>query len=70
MKVAMLLKYDIVDKEKIQAKMDKIKQEPKRWVHTYHDKMEKFFTKKNWKMLNIGGGSYLGYTLKSKSCVS
>jgi hypothetical protein len=30
MKATMLLKYDTVDKEKIRAKLDKIKQKPKR----------------------------------------
>jgi hypothetical protein len=45
MKVVMLLKYDIVDKEEVHAKLDQIKQKPKEWVQAYHDKMEKFFTR-------------------------
>ncbi len=45
MKVTMLLKYGIVDKEEVQAKLDQIKQEPKQRVQAYHDKMEIFFTR-------------------------
>ncbi len=45
MKVAMLLKYGMVDKEYIQVKLDQIKQEPKQKVEAYHDKMEKLFIK-------------------------
>ncbi len=41
----MLLKYGIMDKEEIQAKLDQIKQEPKQWVQIYHDIMEKSFTR-------------------------
>ncbi len=45
MKVAMLLKYDMVDKEDIKAKLDQMKQKPKQKVEAYHDKMEKLFIK-------------------------
>jgi hypothetical protein len=45
MMVAMLLRYGTVDKEEIRVKLDKIKQEPKQRVQTYHDIMEKFFTR-------------------------
>jgi ATP-dependent exoDNAse (exonuclease V) beta subunit len=45
MKVAMLLKYGIVDKEEVRAKLDQIKQEPKQKVQACHDRMEKIFTR-------------------------
>ncbi len=35
MKIAMLLKYGIVDKEEVRAKLDQIKQEPKQKVQAY-----------------------------------
>jgi hypothetical protein len=31
--------------EEIQVKLDSIKQEPKQWVLTYYDRMEKLFTR-------------------------
>lgn len=39
----MLLKYCMVDKEDIKAKLDQIKQKPKQKVEAYHDRMEKQF---------------------------
>ncbi len=45
MKVAMMLKYGIVDKEDIRAKLDFIKQEPKQKVQAYYDQMEKQFAR-------------------------
>jgi hypothetical protein len=41
----MLLKYGIMDKEEIQVKLDLIKQELKKWVQTYHDRMENVFAR-------------------------
>jgi len=44
-KVAMLSKYGIMDKETIRRKLDVIKQNPKRQVQAYYDKTKKFFRK-------------------------
>jgi hypothetical protein len=41
----MLLKYGIVDKKDIKAKLDVIKQEPKQQVKGYYNIMEKLFTR-------------------------
>ncbi len=45
MKVAMMLKYGIVDKEDIRGKPDFIKQEPKHKVQAYYDQMENLFAR-------------------------
>lgn len=45
MKVNMMLKCEIVDKQEIRSKLDVIKQEPKQQVQAYYDKMQKLFTR-------------------------
>lgn len=45
MKVSMLLKCGVVDKEEISSKLDVIKQELKQQVQAYCDRMHKLFTK-------------------------
>jgi hypothetical protein len=45
MNATMLLKYGTIDKEEVKAKLDLIKQEPKQWVQTYYDQMEKLFAR-------------------------
>ncbi len=45
MKVAMMLKYDIIDKKEFKAKLDLIKQEFKQRIQTYYDWMEILFTR-------------------------
>jgi len=43
MKAAMMLKYDTIDKEKLKAKIDLIKQKPKHMIQTCNDLMENLF---------------------------
>ncbi len=45
MKIAMLLKYDIINKKEVRAKLDLIKQELKQKVQAYYGKMEKLFAR-------------------------
>jgi hypothetical protein len=70
MKVAMLLKCGIVDKEEVRAKLDQIKQEPKQKVQAYHNKMEKLFTRGKLEDAKKENTSFcLGFVLKSESYV-
>jgi hypothetical protein len=39
MKVGMLLKYEIIDKEEIKIKLDVFKKNPKKWVQAYNGKI-------------------------------
>ncbi len=45
MKITMLLKYEIMEKEQIRGKLDVIKQKPKWQVQAYYDKTKKLFTR-------------------------
>jgi hypothetical protein len=45
MKAAMLLKYDIIDKDEVKTKLDLIKQKPKQRIQTYYDCMENLFAR-------------------------
>jgi hypothetical protein len=47
MKVVRLLKYNIVDKEKIKVELDQIKQDSKQKVQAYPDKTKKLFIRGN-----------------------
>lgn len=44
MKATMFLKYGMVGKEKVKAKLNQIKQKPIQKMQAYHDRMEMLFT--------------------------